>query len=515
MPYRSFALTLLALILGAAPIGSRAQVIPQSKQRPNIIFIFTDDHAPQSISAYGSKINQTPNLDRLAEEGAIFLNSFCGNSICGPSRATILTGLHSHANGFKDNTSRFDNTQQTFAKLLQKAGYTTAIIGKYHLWGDPVGFDHWMVLPGQGSYYNPDFLTPDGRKRIEGHATNVVTDLALDWLKEGRDQNKPFVLMCQHKAPHRSWMPALEDLDLYKGKDLPEPDTLFDDYEGRGPAAPNQQMEIDRHMFFAYDLQVPVDEDEALFNAYERNLARMTPEQRKVWDEKYEQENAEFIANKDDMTDKEIVRWKYQRYVKNYLRCIAGVDRGVGRILKYLDDNPELKENTIVIYSSDQGFYLGEHGWYDKRWMYEESLAMPLLARWPGVIEPGTRVEALVQNIDYAPTFLDVAGVKPEKPMHGRSLIDLMRDDAKPWRDAVYYRYYESRGPHRVAAHYGVRTDRYTLIYFNELDYWELYDLEKDPQQLKSVYDDPAYADVVKRLKNKLKELRKQYGEKD
>ncbi len=519
MLLRPLSLLLLTLLVcAAAPAGSLAEPIDRkTPKQPNIIFIFTDDHAVQAISAYGSKINQTPNIDRLANEGAIFLNSFCGNSICGPSRATILTGLHTHANGFKDNTSRFDASQQTFPKLLQKAGYTTAMIGKWHLVTNPTGFDHWMILPGQGSYYNPDLITPTGKTQIQGHATDVVTDLALDWLKNGRDKDKPFVLMCQHKAPHRSWMPALQDLNLYKDKDLPEPETLFDDYKGRGPAAAQQQMEIDRHMFFAYDLQVPIDENEALYDAYLSNLKRMTPEQRKEWDAAYAEENADFIANKDKMSPKEIVQWKYQRYVKNYLRCVAGVDRNVGRILDYLDQNPQLKENTIVMYSSDQGFYLGEHGWYDKRWMYEQSLAMPLLARWPGVIEPGTRVDKLVQNIDYAPTFLDVAGVKPDTPMHGRSLLDLMRPDAQPWREAVYYRYYEYPQPHHVPPHYGVRTDRYSLIYFNGKDqnYWELYDLEKDPQQLKSVYDDPAYAQTVTELKAKLGELREQYGDKD
>ena len=516
MFHRTFRLLLTLLVCATAANSSHAQAnTGLAERQPNIIFIFTDDHATQSISAYGSKINQTPHIDRLANEGAIFLNSFCGNSICGPSRAAILTGLHAHANGFKDNTSRFNTNQQTFPKLIKTAGYTTALIGKYHLWGKPTGFDHWMTLPGQGSYYNPHFDTPEGRVQIQGHCTDVVTDLALKWLDEDRDKSKPFVLMCQHKAPHRSWMPALEDLDLFKDKDLPEPNTLFDDYKGRGPGAGQQEMEIDRHMFFAYDLQVPVDEKEVLYKAYQNNLGRMTPEQRKQWDASYAEENAAFIKNKPNMSKKDIVRWKYQRYVKNYLRCIAGVDRNVGRVLKYLDDNPELKKNTIVVYSSDQGFYLGEHGWYDKRWMYEESLAMPLIVRWPGVIKPGTEVKELVQNIDYAPTFLDIAGTMPVTAMHGRTLLDLMREDAVPWRDAVYYRYYESRGPHRVAAHYGVRSKRYSLMHFHELGYWELYDLEKDPQQLKSVYDDPAYAQTVKDLKTRLEQLREEYKDED
>ncbi len=506
-------LKLLALLVCATfAHGSLAQVA-EPKKRPNIIFIFTDDHATQAISAYGGTIMQTPNIDRLATEGAIFLNSFCGNSICGPSRATVLTGLHSHANGFTRNGDRFDPDQQTFPKLLQTAGYTTAMVGKWHLKSDPQGFDHYAVMPGQ-AYYNSNFIMPDGEdKRIEGYCTDIITDLALDWLKDGRDKDRPFLLMCHHNAPHRTWMPGPQELGLFRDKDIPEPDTLFDDYEGRGPAAAQQAMEIDRHLYFAYDLYCPIDKDERLYGAYERNIGRLTPEQRAEWDRYFEPENEAFRKKlaAGDMSPEDIVRWKYQRYIKNYLRCIAGVDRNVGRLLKYLDDNPEIKNNTIVVYSSDQGFYLGEHGWYDKRWMYEESLAMPLLARWPGVIEPGTRIEELVQNIDYAPTFADIAGVEPAAPMHGRSLLDLLRPDAEPWRDAVYYRYFETNTEHRVAAHYGVRTDRFSLMHFHELGYWELYDLNKDPQQLKSVYDDPAYAQTVTRLKRRLGSLREQY----
>lgn len=515
VPRLVFFLTLFAVIFCASACSRSAVAdIDAAKQsRPNIIFIFTDDHASQSISAYGSKINVTPHIDRIAEEGAIFLNSFCGNSICGPSRATILTGLHSHTNGFMTNTNRFDSSQQTFPKLLQKAGYATAMIGKYHLHDTPKGFDHWMILPGQGKYYNPDLITPEGKVRIEGHCTNIVTDLGLKWLDVDRDQDKPFMLMLQHKAPHRTWMPAPEELGLYRDADIPEPDTLFDDYKGRGKAAANTEMEIDRHMFFAYDLYCPIDKNEGLYKAYQSNIGRLNDEQRKAWDAAYEPENEAFRKNMANMSEKDIVRWKYQRYVKNYLRCIAGVDRNVGRVLQYLDDNPKLKENTIIIYSSDQGFYLGEHGWYDKRWMYEESLAMPFVVRWPGVIEPGTQVEEIIQNIDYAPTFLDIAGTKPETPMHGRSMLDLMREDAEPWRTGVYYHYYEYPRPHRVAPHEGIRTKQFSLMHLYHQDhaYWELYDLDKDPQQVKSVYDDPAYAETVKQLKGELEGLKKQY----
>ena len=512
---RPIALLLVFFICLGCTAKTPAQAQASEPTRPNIIFIFTDDHASQSIGAYGSVINETPNIDRIAEEGVIFLNSFCGNSICGPSRATILTGLHSHANGFMNNTTRFDSTQQTFPQLLQDAGYNTAMIGKYHLWDNPVGFDDWMILPGQGEYYNPDFITPAGRQRVEGYVTDVITDLTLEWLENGRDSDAPFMVMTQHKAPHRTWMPGPNELDLYRGGNIPEPASLFEDLEERGPAAVQSEMTIRAHMFYAYDLYCPMDEGEALYEYYERKIGRLNEEQRAAWDAAFEPENEAFRAAFEDMTPDEVLRWQYQRYVGNYLRCIAGVDRNVGRILDYLDENPELKENTIIIYSSDQGFYLGEHGWYDKRWMYEESLAMPLVVRWPGVIEPGTEIEELVQNIDYAPTFLDIAGTEPETTMQGRSLLDLMRDDVEPWRDAIYYHYYEyHRHAHMVPPHYGIRTDRYSLMHFYHEDfgYWELYDLQEDPNQMHNVYEDPENAELIDELKERLEELRVQYN---
>jgi len=508
-----------------AVITHTTQTIPPQRQsqprpdlagtRPNIILIFTDDHAPHAISAYGSVINQTPNIDRIADEGVLFRRSYCCNSICGPSRAAILTGLHSHANGFMQNGNRFDGHQQTFPQLLQRAGYQTALYGKWHLNSDPVGFDDWAILPGQGSYYNPDFIFPDGRRRVEGYCTDVATDMALNWLENGRDQDKPFVLMCQHKAPHRSWMPGPQELNMYDGETIPEPDTLFDDYAGRTPALADNEMEIDRHMSFGYDLMCPVDDDEWLMNAYRNNMNRMTDEQRAQWDAAFSSENNAFREAMADMSDEDIVRWKYQRYIKNYLRCVAGVDRNVGRVLDWLDENPELAANTIVIYSSDQGFYLGDHGMYDKRWMYEESFAMPLIVRWPGHIPAGVENHELVQNIDYAPTFLDLAGVEADEPMHGMSLVPLLEgDDQLPGRDALYYHYYESRATHRVAAHYGIATDRYKLIHYYEpeWDYWELMDLEEDPDELQSVYDDPRYAEVQAELLEQLIELKEQVG---
>ncbi len=490
-----------------------------SSTRPNIIFIFSDDHATHAISAYGSKINKTPNIDRLASEGVMFRNCFCGNSICGPSRATILSGKHSHANGFMRNGNRFDQSQVTFPKQLQAAGYQTAMIGKWHLTSDPVGFDHWIVLPGQGQYYNPDFKTEAGRIRKEGYCTDLTTQFALDWLSYERDKDKPFVLMCQHKAPHRSWMPGPEELGLYRDEDIPVPATLLDDYRGRGQAVREQEMSISSHMFSFYDLKlIPTEAEQKNLTGPDRwwkgMRDRMTKEQLAAWDAAYEAENRAF--REANLQGDDLVRWKYQRYIKNYLRCVAGVDKSVGQLIDYVDADPELAANTIVIYCSDQGFYLGDHGWYDKRWMYEESLRMPFLVRWPGKIEAGREVDALAQNIDFGPTFLDLAGVKAPDDVHGESLVPLLTGDApQDWRDAIYYHYYESHAVHQVAAHYGVRTDRHKLIHYYEPNhgYWELFDLETDPDELTNVYDDPAYAAVRARLETRLRELREQYGD--
>ncbi len=499
-----------ALALGAALFAATAAA---QDDRPNIVFVFSDDHAVQAISALGSRVNVTPNIDRLAREGITFRQSFCCNSICGPSRAAILTGLHSHANGFRQNGDRFDGDQQTFPKMLQAAGYATAMIGKWHLSSDPQGFDHWEVLPGQGQYYNPDLLSAKGRRRVEGYCTDVVTDLAIDWLDERvAEGDQPFLLMCQHKAPHRPWLPGPGELELYENVEFPIPETLFDDYEGRGPAAADHAMGIDAHMTFAYDLQIPHGDDERLRRAYDGALKRMTPAQRARWDAAFEAENQAFLD--DPPVGAELVKWKYQRYMRNYLRCVAGVDKSLGRILRWLEDQG-LEDDTLVVYSSDQGFYLGEHGWFDKRWMYEESMRMPLLARWPARIEPGTNTDALVQNIDYAPTFLELAGLAPKEPMHGRSLVPLFAGGIpSDWRHSLYYHYYESPSEHQVAAHRGVRTDRYKLIHFFEPNrsYWELYDLERDPQEVQSRYDDPELAEVQKQLKAELQRLAERFG---
>lgn len=488
-------------------------------KRPNILFVFTDDHAVQAIGAYGSQINQTPNIDRLAREGAVFDNSFCANSICGPSRACILTGKHSHVNGFLRNGNRFDGSQTTFPPLLQQAGYQTAIIGKWHLGTDPVGFDHWEVLPGQGSYYNPVFLQMNGsRKQYTGYCTDIITDRSLQWLKEQRDPDKPFILMCQHKAPHRNWSPAERHFEMFSDQKVPAPDTLMDDYSGRTKLLKENEMSIRDHFHWGHDMKFRGDN---LFPEYfagrhkNGEYNRMTPQQKKAWDAHYEPQNQAFIAKMraGELSADEILLWKYQRYITDYLKCIAAVDDGIGRILDYLDASG-LADNTVVIYSSDQGFYLGEHGWYDKRWMFEESLKMPFIVRWRGVVPAGTRSKALIQNIDYGPTFLEIAGANVPHEMQGRSLLPVLRSAGKAaadWRDAIYYAYYENAAVHAVPVHDGVRTDRHKLMFFPRTREWQLFDLQKDRQELQSVHDDAEYAGVLAALKKRYDDLRDFY----
>ncbi|TWT96695.1 Arylsulfatase [Botrimarina colliarenosi] len=500
---------LLVFVLLASTAGAA--------ERPNLLFIFSDDHATAAIGAYGSQINQTPNLDRLASEGALFRNSFCANSICGPSRACILSGKHSHKNGFMINGDHFDGHQTTFPPLLQKAGYQTAVIGKWHLGTDPVGFDYWEVLPGQGSYYNPAFLLPGGKRhRRQGYCTDLITDMAIEWLDEGRDKEKPFLLMCQHKAPHRNWAPAPRHLKTLNDGPIPEPSTLRDDYAGRTELLAESEMTIRDHMHWGHDMKFKGENQlpEYFVTGYPNGeYQRMTPEQRAGWDAHYEPRNQAFLAAvaAGEMTDEEIFSWTYQRYIKDYLRCIAAVDESVGRLLDYLDQ-AGLADNTLVVYSSDQGFYLGEHGWYDKRWMFEPSLEMPLLVRWPGVIEPGLRPEAMVQNIDYGPTLLEAAGVEKPAEMQGESFAPILRGETPAdWRDAIYYAFYESQGAHKVAAHDGVRTDRYKLMHFPKTDEWQLFDLRSDPEEMTSVHDDPSHAEVLAGMKQRYEELRATY----
>ena len=488
------------------------------EKQPNIVFVFSDDHATHAIGAYNGflkQVNPTPNIDQLARQGMLFRNSFCTNSICGPSRAVIQTGKHSHINGFMDNGNRFNGDQQTFPKLLQKAGYQTAMIGKWHLGTDPQGYDYWEVLKGQGAYYNPILLSDVGNRIIEGHCTDIVTDLAVEWL-QNRDTDKPFMLMCQHKAPHRCWMPAARHLDLYAEGDLPEPDTLFDRYQDNAAVVRAQEMEIDRHMSTVHDLfmepteqwmppkGLPTDRSGT------RNLTKMNEQQLAKWHAAFGPRNE--LLQKAQLKGKDLVRWKYQRYIKNYLRCVRGVDDSVGRLMKYLEQSG-LADNTIFIYSSDQGFYLGDHGWFDKRWMYEESLKMPLIVKWPGVTQPASVDTHMVQNLDYAQTFLEMAGASVPPDMQGRSLVPLLKGEKPQWRDSIYYHYYAYPSVHMVAKHNGVRTDRYKLMHFYQFDQWELYDLQTDPDELTNQYANPEYANVVAKMKTRLEDLQSIYGD--
>jgi arylsulfatase A-like enzyme len=504
--------------------------------RPNIIFMMSDDHAYQAISAYDDKLIQTPNIDRLANEGMLFRNAAVTNSICAPSRAVILTGKHSHLNGKIDNLSKFDTTNVTFPQLLQDAGYQTAMFGKLHFGNNPKGFDKFMILPGQGDYYNPKFITKEGDTIIEGYVTDIITDLTLNWLEKERDPKKPFLLMYLHKAPHRSWLPAQRHYKKFTQKEFALPKTLFDDYkrnyssiDNNNPelkeavkmnpystAARTAEMNIFKHMTLGYDnkmdkktlIELGVSEPYMNYMPQER----MNEEQRQAWDAVYNPIIEDFKEKFPTMNDSTLMVWKYQRYMQDYLGTIAAVDENVGRVLDYLDEN-KLAENTIVVYTSDQGFYLGEHGWFDKRFMYNESFKTPLLIKWPNEIKPGTTEEEMVQNLDFAQTFLEVAGVKAPEDMQGKSLVPLLKGKKEAWdRDAIYYHYYEYPGEHTVKRHYGIATKEYKLIHFYyDIDEWELYDEKKDPQEIHNVFYEPEYAEVRKEMMQKLKEVRKKY----
>ena len=511
----------------AAGLGLMGRSLAQAQspnggggQRPNIIFIFSDDHAPSTIGAYEgwlSEVANTPNIDRIAEEGAIFTQSFCTNSICAPSRAAVLTGKFSHENGQYTNYEEFDGSQFTFPQALQDAGYTTAMIGKWHLRSDPTGFDHWEILPGQGSYYNPDFLTPNGRNEYEGHVTEIIADLSLEWLENGRDPDKPFLLCMQDKAPHRSWMPPLDHLTTYDDVELPDPPHffLYKDNDDQPKAVREQEMEIANHMFPEADLKVN-DPFNPTGRAGEFN--RMTDEQREVWDAAYRPKNDALLRDilNGEKNEEDVVRWMYERYLRDYLRCCESIDDNIGRLLDYLDETG-LAENTIVIYSSDQGFFVGERGWFDKRWIFEESLQMPFIIRWPGAIEPGQRIDAMIQNIDYAPTFLEIAGVEPPPDVHGQSLLPLFRGEVpEDWRQSIYYHYYEYEPPswHNVAPHYGVRMhDGRKLFHYYHEDHreWQMTDLNIDPHELHNLHDDPDHADTQAELKAELRRLQEYY----
>jgi len=456
-------LTLTFLSAAAAPVP-----------RPNVVFVMSDDHAAHAISAYGSRVNETPGLDRLAREGVLFRNAFVTNSICTPSRAAILTGAYSHRNGVPV-FNRFDGSQPTVAKLLQAAGYHTGMIGKWHLGSDPTGFDRWEILPGQGVYNDPVLYTATGEKTYSGrYATDVITDLGIDFIRQ-RPKDRPFFLMLHHKAPHREWTPDEKHRRMFEGRTIPEPPTLWDDYATRTDALRENRQRV------ADDL---------------------TPRDLKV-------------APPAGLEGKDLTRWKYQRYMQDYLACVQSIDDNMGRLLDFLKESG-LERDTIVVYTSDQGFFLGDHGLYDKRFMYEESLRMPLLVRWPAVVRPGSTAEALALNVDFAPTFLEAAGVAVPAVMQGRSLLPILRGDTPSgWRTAIYYRYYHDPGHHNTRAHYGVRTAAHKLVYFWTKDQWELFDLRSDPAELRNLYGQPGQEAITAELKAALSQLRKDLEDDD
>lgn len=467
---------------------------------PNILFIMSDDHAAHAISAYGSKVNQTPNLDRIAHEGMRFDKCFCINSICTPSRATILTGKYSHLNGVPV-FNRFDGSQPTVAKYLQAAGYHTGMIGKWHLGSDPTGFDEWEILPGQGVYFNPVFINTNGRHTINGYVSDVITDLSIDFLKN-RPKDKPFFLMCHHKAPHRNWQPDAKHKAMFAKLTIPEPSTLHDDYSTRTDAI----RECTQKVFYDLTrrdlkLEPPADLKGPALN--------------KWLDTKPTEVETEIDGKMTKLTGDALNTWKYQRYMQDYLACVQSVDDNVGRLLDWLDKNG-LSSNTVVIYTSDQGFFLGDHDLFDKRFMYEQSVHMPFLVRWPGVIKPGSTQEGMIINSDFAPTFMDIAGLKVPDDMQGRSVVPLCKGQVPPdWRTSYYYRYYHDPGDHNTRAHYGVRTTTHKLIYFWKKEQWEMYDLVKDPDELHNIYNDPSQQQVVADLKKELYRLKKEVKDDD
>ncbi|MBK7404911.1 MAG: sulfatase [Phycisphaerales bacterium] len=492
----ALACTLLGMLSSCASRQAARTHEEAGPTRPNIVFIMADDHGWQAVGAYGSVVNRTPNIDRIAAEGMRFDRAFVTNSLCAPSRAVILTGLFSHLNGVMTNVEKFDASQPTFPRLLGESGYSTAMIGKWHLKNNPEGFDHYEILVDQGPYYNPAMIRDGERVQHAGYTTDIITDLAIDWLREGRDKSKPFVLMCQHKAPHRNWKPSPDHIDDYEDETIPEPPTLFDDWADNASPARAQEMMVARDL-----------------NDHDLKLARqgeMNDEQRALWDAAYDPRNETFRSL--GLTGDDLTRWKYQRFAKDYLRCIASVDDGVGRLLNELDAEG-LADNTIVVYTSDQGWFLGEHGWFDKRWMYDESFRTPLLIRWPGVIRPGSVNTDLVQNLDFAPTFLDAAGVPVPWRMQGQSMVPIFAGHTPGnWRQSIYYHYYEHPGVHNVARQDGVRTATHKLIHFYETDEWELYDLVADPDESTNIYGQPGTEAITSELKAELQFLRAKYA---
>lgn len=480
----------------------------------NIVYIMTDDHSYQMLSAYDRTHISTPNLDRMAAHGVKFTNSFVCNSISGPSRAVLLTGKHSHANGKIDNDATFNQAQTTFPKVLQSLGYQTAIVGKWHLGGVPTeGFDYWTILPGQGTYYNPDFITPKGIEKNDGYVTDIITDKSIEWL-ERRDNSRPFCLLVHHKAVHRVWMSDTTDLELYEDKTFKLPSTFRDDYKGRKAAA-HQKMSIAKDLDLAYDLKIK-DVKSAFASPY-GEYDRMNDEQKRAWDRVYGPISDRFKA--DSLSGDELVEWKYQRYMRDYAKAVKSLDDNVGRLLDYLEKE-NLLDNTVIVYASDQGFYMGEHGWFDKRFMYEESMRTPLIMMLPPSLSRRGDIPQLVQNIDYAPTFIEMACGKVPEEMQGVSLLPLLKSKksavsaARDWRRSLYYHYFEYPAEHSVRRHYGVRTERYKLIrFYGEEPQWEMYDLKNDPHELKNIYNDPRYRIIQDALHKELDRLRGYYND--
>jgi arylsulfatase A-like enzyme len=489
-------LLVLFAVMTFAGLGAE----PQPDRRPNILYIMSDDHAAHAISAYGSRVNQTPNLDRLANAGVRFSHCFAVNSICSPSRATIITGKYSHRNGVVV-FNRFDGSQPTVAKYLQAAGYHTGMIGKWHLGSEPTGFDQWTILPGQGVYFDPAFIDRTGRRVIQGYVTNIITDLALQFLRD-RPKDKPFFLMCHHKAPHRSWEPDEKHRAMFSGKEIPEPATLRDDYATRSDALRENRQRVFEDLT-RRDLKL------------EPPTGLEGPERAQWLAVKPVEVEIVVDGQRKTLTGEALNKWKYQRYLQDYLACVQSIDDNVGRLLEWLDQNG-LRENTAVFYTSDQGFFLGDHGLYDKRFMYEPSVTMPFLVRWPGVIKPGTVEPAMALNCDFAPTFMDLAGLPTPPDMQGRSLVPLLKGERpQDWRTSMYYRYYHDPGDHNTRAHYGVRTMTHKLIYYWKIDQWELFDLVNDPNELRNIYYDPAVREIATKLKEELHRLKREVKDND
>ena len=502
---------LLLLAPALLPAGLAAQ------QRYNVVYIMTDDHTAQMMSCYDNRYVETPNLDRIARDGVKFTRSYVANSLSGPSRACMITGKHSHKNGFTNNEHGiFDGSQQTMPKLMQKAGYQTALIGKWHLVSEPTGFDFWNIIPGQGDYYNPAFINMDGSRVTEkGYLTNIITDKAIDWMEHKRDKNRPFILFVHHKACHRNWLPELKYINEYEDQTFPLPDTFYDQYEGR-TAAQQQQMSIasDHDMDMVYDVKMyHPDLHTRLSDSHLGMIGRLDTKDRARYDHFYDSLAIDFRAR--NLKGKELAEFKYQRYMRDYAKVLKSLDDNVGRTLDYLE-KAGLLENTLVVYTSDQGFYMGEHGWFDKRFMYEPSFSTPLVMRLPEGLKARGDISQLVQNIDYAPTFLELAGAEVPADIQGRSLLPLLRgEQPKDWRKSLYYHFYEYPAEHMVKRHYGVRTaDGWKLIHFyNDIDQWELYNLNEDPNELNNLYGKPGTEKVTKRLRKELKKLQEEYDD--